>query len=372
MSVTERPLPPRAASFTDEELAAARLEVSRAFALRGAVTEDGNPVCLSCGEGRRGKVKLFADGGWHCRPCGAHGDAIGVLRDAGWSFPAAVLDLLGRPARRPADIKPAAKLPAASAPFTATLDVEVYQALLATGSLEAAVAFYAGFKISPQAVAESGAVYVEDPYRAARTLVREFGVERLVASGLALPAEQGKGTRLLVNAQYPIVEPHRRADGAPTGLQFRASPEQAAKVEAHKRGEGAYVPKFLSLRGAGTEHLLGCGLPRLAGLRPGTQVRICEGFKDLLAARSMGWEAYALPGAGTAPPPAALEVLRRHRLMLMFDGDDAGQAGAERLTDRLREAGCSLVRAKLPAGMDIADMLARFREKEAAAPRKRS
>ena len=358
MSVTTTaPLTGRSGGFAAEEIAAARTQVGRAFALRGAVSPDGDPVCVSCGTARKGKVRLFPDGGWHCYKCGSRGDAIDLLRQAGWTFPAAVADLLGRPCRRPRDVVPAKIVPGAAEAFRAVVDTEVYRYVLTSGSREAAQDFYAAFGVDPRAVAESGAVMITNHAALLRGLVGEFGIDRLVASGLAMPSDTG--TRLMVNRQYPVIEPHLDAAGTPTGLQFRAGPEQVERIAAHKRGEGAYVPKFLSLRGAGSAHLLGCGLPRLNRLPSGAKVRICEGFKDLLAARTLGWEAYALPGAGTMPPEAALEVLRRHRLMVMFDGDEAGLAGAQRLTDQLRDAGCEVIKARLTQGMDIADVLAR-------------
>lgn len=344
--------------ISDADKAEARANVAGAFSLAGLVGEKGTAVCPSCATDRPGKVKLFSDGGWHCFRCAAHGDSIGLLMQHGWSFPDAVAALCGRPVRnRPVTTTTPAKTLVLSESFTATLDVEVYAAVMAAGSVDAAAAYYARFGIAAAAVAEAGAVRVLDPVALERNLRARFGDERLVACGLAVPANDSRPLRILVSRRYPVVEPHRLPDGTVVGMQMRASEEQAEKIAAHKAGDGSYVPKFLGLRGAGDRHLVGCGLPRLASLPAGSTIRVVEGFKDLLAARSLGWEAYALPGAGTTPPPVALEILKRHNVQLCLDGDDAGAAGAERLTKVFTDAGITTRMVKLPRGRDVADLL---------------
>jgi hypothetical protein len=74
----------------------------------------------------------------------------------------------------------------------------------------------------------------------------------------------------------------------------------------------------MSLRGASIAARCGFGLPRLAqvadevavGGRRRT-VYLVEGFKDLLAARTLGVESYGLAGAGLLPVRAVCELLGR-------------------------------------------------------------
>lgn len=342
--------------ITDVDKAHARVNVTEAFRLAGLVTDSRSPVCPACGTDKHAKVKLFTDG-WHCYRCGAGGDAINVLTHRGWAFVDAVNALCGRDTDTPAVSTGFAPVVADS--FTAVVDPVVYAIVLRRGSVDAACDYYTTFGISPHAVREAGAVVIEDAVALDKQLRAVFGIDRLVACGLAVPGTGSRPARLLVSDRYPVVEPHRLPDGTTVGLQLRASHAQSARIAAHKAGDGDYVPKFLGLRGAGVAHLVGCGLPRLAGLRDGTTVRIVEGFKDLLAARTLGWEAYALPGAGTTPPPVALEQLRRFRVQLCLDNDDAGTAGAERLRAVLATEGIPTTTVRLPAGRDVADLLGR-------------
>lgn len=342
----------------DDDVTQARTNVAGAFTLAGLVSDTGKVRCPLCGTDTKGKVRLFADGGWHCYKCGRHGDALGLLLERDYRFVEAVDALCGRSTPRTGGPLVIPTKLVVTDGFRADVDSELYRFVLDHGSVFDAVAYYKQFGISSHVVRQSGAVGVLAPEALLGELRARFGDERLQKSGLVTEADRTKPMRMLVNDDYPLIEPHFDADGNPTAMQFRASPAQADKVAAHKRGEGPYVPKFLSLRGAGPDHLLGCGLPRLASIVPSV-VRVVEGFKDLLAARTLGWEAYALPGAGTTPPPYALDVLARHRLQIALDGDEAGQAGAENLLEYLKGFGLTVSLVRLPRGADVADLLSR-------------
>jgi 5S rRNA maturation endonuclease (ribonuclease M5) len=175
------------------------------------------------------------------------------------------------------------------------------------------------------------------------------------------------------------------------GMQFRPSPERMKLVQAHKQWKkrwsgcvdkagsplepdeawrqayerdqsvgrkAGYVTPFLSLKGGTPDHLVGCGLKRLVEIPRPSTVYIVEGFKDLLAARTLGVEAYAIPGTGVMPPERSVEILRMHSVVVMLDGDAAGEKGREHLVTYLRERE---VDAKpidsIRAGMDVADIL---------------
>jgi 5S rRNA maturation endonuclease (ribonuclease M5) len=229
-----------------------------------------------------------------------------------------------------------------------------------------------------------------DPVGLQRALLARFGRDRLLACGLLTVASSGRDF-FLFNDEYNVVEPHHTPDGHVSGLQFRPSPAQKAKVDAHKawkkRWSGrsdrdgnvldpsdawkqayeadpaaagekvGYVTPFLSLRGGTPGHLLGCGLPRLARIDTGATVYVVEGFKDLIAARSLNVEAYAIPGTGVMPGDAAITVLRRHKVVVALDGDAAGAKGREAVAAHLREHGVEVITRTLPSGMDMADLL---------------
>jgi hypothetical protein len=309
-------------------------------------------------------VKLHADGGFKCFSAdgcvGKRGGAVDLLVEhAGLTFPEAVSALLGHSV--PAKLAKRAPATLVNAPddgFAATCDTEVYDALVAYGDVDAAAAYYGAWHITPEAVAEVGVTLLPKPERAQKRLLDQFGRDRLVAAGLIVPRD-GKPDFWVVNRRYSVVEPHRGRDGSVVGLQTRPSPEHLVRYNAHAtyhkarqaalaagetfrepRPNERYVPKFFSLRGGVVGvHLIGCGLPRLAGLEDGTTVYLVEGMKDLLAMRSMGFEGYALPGTGIAPPPTVVAELARFRLAVAYDADDGGDAGSRKVGTALARGG---------------------------------
>jgi hypothetical protein len=354
--------PTRSQRVTDDDIEAARHEIARAFALLGLV--DGkNPRCPECGTAKKGKVTLRADKGyWKCFKCDAWGSTIKLLEANGYGFTDAVSALLGRPVF--GEVAKAAPkklaLPQENSGFRQTLDPEVYAAIAAHGSFVAAARYYARWHIAPKAVRAAGAVRVEDVAAMQADLTERFGRARLVAAGAVKPAEEtDHGADVwLLSDQYPVIEPHKLPDGTIVGMQMRPSETQLAKVAAHKKGDGKYVPKFLSLRGAGPDGLVGCGLDILVNCVD-EPIYIVEGFKDLLAVATMGGRAYAIPGAAAQIPAVALEILARNRPIVALDADDAGVAGAERVAETLKVSGVTQVSVKrdLPAGMDATDVL---------------
>lgn len=352
-----------------ERTATARPKTREAFALLGLLRDGplhGCPRCDTTSVARTPKTAIFEDGGFHCRRCGAVGgpavkrdeanrlgSAIDLLLSAGWSFSDAVALLNGEPASdgtKPPDVTDVETV----AGFTATVDVELYNAVLANGDVDAACDFYGRFGISPKVVRESRAVRVVDQVALASMVKHRFGASRAIAAGLA--TEKGW---LLVNSDYPVVEPHLTPAGLPAGLQFRASESTEKLVAAHKAGVGDYVPKFLSLRGAPPASRLGFGLEALSAASRGSKVWVVEGFKDLLAARTMGLNAYGLPGAGTLPVAAVARLLAGFKtVVIAFDADAGGDAGRENLDRYLRGFGAAVEHRRPPDGQDMADVLA--------------
>ena len=119
-----------------------------------------------------------------------------------------------------------------------------------------------------------------------------------------------------------------------------------------------YVTPFLSLKGAGPSSLVGCGLHMLSKLSAGHTVYVVEGFKDLLAARTMSAYAYAIPGTGVMPPEEACEVLCRHNVLVTLDGDEAGAKGRAAVLEHLLSKGIqATAKEDMPPGMDVTDLL---------------
>lgn len=388
--------PAKPSRFSDEEIKKADGEILRAFALLGLVSKEGTLVCPVCGTSKRKKVELKTSSSsgkhyWTCHKCPESwgGSAIDLLKEhGGRTFAQAVEELLGISETGKGRIT-LPKIEISDA-FAAVVDVEVYDAVRDAGSLAKAQEYYARWHISPEAVQEAGSTMIEDPDTLQKKLIETFGLPRLFACGL-VTEDKNKNPVFLFNRDYPVVEVHQAPSGHVVGMQFRPSPQRMQLVQAHKswkkRWSGqtdkdgkeleadeawrrayekdqtvgrkaGYVTPFLSLKGGTPDHLVGCGLKRLVEIPRQSTVYIVEGFKDLLAARTIGVEAYAIPGTGVMPPERSIEILRLHQVVVMLDGDDAGAAGREHLVTYLNERG---VQAKpideIRVGMDVADIL---------------
>lgn len=368
---------PHRGRISDADREAAKEKVAEAFALCGLV-EGANFVCPACGKVHKSKgtMKVRPSSGWYCYSAGEGGDSIGLVQDyMGLTFPKAVNLLLGRDTQSDGAPKPVkkVKLPELDpVQATSVVDPEVYGMLLhgcGEAGRQAAADYYGQWCIDPRAVHESGAAVVRDVPRMQEGMIQKFGLERLKGCGLITETRTGKDF-WLVNAEYPVIEPHLTPKGFVVGLQFRPSPQQLERVKAHQRWAAAkeqgdtsvpkakYVPKFLSLAGVNPEEsLVGCGLYRLARLPAGSTVMIVEGFKDTLAARSMGKEALGIPGTSSRIPDRVVDLLRSHVVQVALDGDEAGIAGQEKVVARLSEAGVAARAVPMPPGKDVTDIL---------------
>ena len=101
------------------------------------------------------------------------------------------------------------------------------------------------------------------------------------------------------------------------------------------------------------------GLPlALDSIRQNGRVIVVEGYFDLIALHRVGIEEVVAP-CGTALTAEHARRLRRyaHEVVLLFDGDSAGQRAAERSLPVLLAEGLRVRAAFLPAGQDPDDLL---------------
>ena len=390
-------LPANRKSFpriTEDDIDSADQQVVRAFQILGLVA-NGALICPSCATAKPKKVeaKISSSGRhyWTCHRCGAYGSATKLLRENGRKLPQAVNELLGRSSiTGPLAILPEVKV---AKQFNAVVDVEVYNAVRRLGSIEAAQAYYSRWHINPESVAEAGASLIVEPSKAHAELLALFGNERLREAGI-LTTDRNGNDYWMFNDDYSVVEAHAWINANITGMQFRPSEKQLRKVQAHKawkkRWSGhlgpdgveldaseayelakaidpksagldvKYVPPFMSVKGAGPDSLLGCGLRRISTLEPGQRIYVVEGFKDLLAARTLGVEAYAIPGVAGMPPAKVCQFFssRGDTLVVTLDGDEAGARGRDSLMAHFASNRVKAERKDdLRLGMDIADIL---------------
>jgi len=379
MSETSRVVSP--GRITDADKAEARQAFDRVFALLGLAGE-GRLICPDCGTVKAKKVYIKTGPSglsfWHCYACGsgsfAHAEGGNKAEDAiafyrrmtGSGFVEAVNAILGR--------SPAAKALLENAPvvkavdsFAAEMDLEVYDAVIAACNLKVAQDYWSTWHISAEAVATVGSRMATNPQGLAKHLLAKFGKQRLLACGLMTITSKGN-EYFLLNDDYPVIEPQFGADGRLHAMQFRPSPAQRLKVEAHKswkrqHGENAtggpkYVPPFMSPKGARPETFVGYNLLAISKMPSGTTVRVVEGCKDTLAYVTKGVAAYGIPGTGVMPPPDALKVLRNMKVIVRLDGDEAGNKARQKVVDYLLGNGVAAKPdANVPPGVDVADLL---------------
>ena len=384
--------------YTDADKLLAKSKLREAFEFVGLVSDNGIPVCPSCGTNKKGKVVLRSSSKsgnpyWKCHKCSERGDAIGLLTLTGLSFPEAMNTLLGRNTKgvKINKIKPTVSL---SDAFVAVVDVEVYNYIRAQGSIEESVRYYQKWHIDSDVVRDSGSTYLLDCESIHKDLLIRFGRDRLLAAGV-ITLDRNGNDFFLFNDDYPVIEPHLSPNGHVVGMQFRPSYKRMEKVHAHKKwkkrwsgivaSDGSvldpddawrsayaidpvaagerekYVAPFLSLKGAGTDSLVGCGAHSLSKLPLGDKplkVFVVEGFKDYLAARTLGVNAYAIPGTGVMPPKKVCNLLKRFLMVVTLDGDQAGAKGRANLLAYFHENNVPAVeKSDIREGMDITDIL---------------
>jgi len=395
--------------FEREQIELADAQFQRAFAILGLVSEDNNLVCPLCHTSKRGKVQIKVSSKtekpyWTCHKCSDPGpsaepqlrpwgtSAIDLLKHYGErSFPEAVEELLGlRESSKTAKL-PVLSLNDIGESFQAVVDVEVYDFIADWGSSDLAASYYARWHISRAAVEEVGASVIEDAKALQDELVKKFGWPRLFDAGVVI-LDKHQRNFFLFSDDYPVIEPHRAPSGHVVGLQFRPSGERLEKVYAHKKWKNTwsghidpetgeeleaseawrrayvkdpsigpkhgYITSFLSLRGGTPDHLVGGGLPRLIQLPAGSRVFIFEGIKDLMAARTLDVEAYAIAGTGAMPSDRVVELLKRFKVLVALDGDQAGVEARQNVVTYLTEKGVDASAFdKMREGMDVTDSL---------------
>lgn len=353
-----------------EEIDQALSQIETAFAIVGCV--NGNSFsCPVCGENRKGKVVLRPTKRyWKCYVCGVYPDdpryvnAIDlVMERCSVPFPKAVNILNGKndgplPKAKLVEILAQAKaddgFTACDEPWVFDLYTEIVDSKHC--SLEKAVEYYKDRHISPEAVEMMKFRYITDPEALRADLVAKYGEEKIIEAGLGIETEHGM--RLLCGWNYPVIEPAIDHLGKVRNMQFRASAKQREKVRAHKRGEGPYVPPFMSIKGAGPKHLIGIGLHLLAD-GPSRVVMIAEGAADAAAGYTLGaLGMYAVPGTNVMPPKGVVQWLekRGHKIVVALDGDQAGIKARGVVAEHFRSNGYAGGASKR-LGIDVPNLL---------------
>ena len=180
----------------------------------------------------------------------------------------------------------------------------------------------------------------------------KFGVPALLEAGLVIRRDKGDGVYDRFRGR--VLVPLRLASGRVVGFGGR--------------GLGDEEPKYLNSPETPvyrkSRFLFGLDVARTA-LRQSGEAVLAEGYFDVLMLSQAGVES-AVATAGTALTVDQMRLLRRYveRVVLVFDGDAAGQAAAEKALRPAIQAGLRARVARLPEG-DDPDTLVRHGGKDA-------
>jgi hypothetical protein len=274
----------------------------------------------------------YGDERWRCHSCGAGGTAIDlVMTTQGVRFPEAI-ELLARRAGVAAVDRPMAALrtariqrPEPAAPARPSPEVERFVA------------------------AAEGYLWSEKGRPMQRWLAeRGLGEEVLRANRVgADPGPTGLDrARGLPRGGPAVVLPVLGPDGQAAYLQSRYLSPRRHKYDNPSAALAGALPRVAEVR-----------LPRPAD-DPGLVV-VSEGIPDALVAAQAGYRAVAVLGAGVPDERAAAALVGRfptERLVVAFDADAAGQAGAERLAELLSERGAGQRVARLEVPVSAGDL----------------
>ena len=144
-----------------------------------------------------------------------------------------------------------------------------------------------------------------------------------------------------------------KATGAPATPRIIIPTSKGSYIARDTRPD---APKAFAKQKVGDVHLF--NMDALQGNEP---IFITEGEIDALSVMEAGGQAIGLGGVGNEQKLLDA-ITRKHRFIIMMDGDKAGQATASKLKDNMDAKGILNVSYETPAGSDPNDMLIRDRE----------
>jgi len=196
--------------------------------------------------------------------------------------------------------------------------------------------------LSTETIRKFGIGYAPDSWDGFLSLARMRGIQNdvLVESGLVVKNEQGRlYDRFRGRVAFPIVNQSGRVVGfGARTLDPEGEPKYVNSSESPVYQKGRILYGFFHARDA---------------MRREGWVMIVEGYMDVLSVMQAGIES-VVATCGTALTREHGQLLRRHaeKVILVFDGDEAGVRAATRAGDVLLEAGIEASVALLPEGDD--------------------
>ena len=278
---------------------------------------------------------------YHCFGCGAGGDAFRfVMETDRLPFVEAVESL----AERYGVTLPKAKEEDQAGRIHRALEeAQTFyrRALLDPETGKAARAYLAGRGLSDGILEEYGVGYAPAGWDALSSrLTNQVGMAALLDAGLVIRREKGEGA--YDRFRDRVLVPLRLPSGRVVGFGGRTMGEETPKYLNSPETAVYRKGKFL----------FGLDRARVAFKQTGEAVLV-EGYFDVLALAQAGVDE-AIGTSGTALTLDQLKLLKRYvpRVLLVFDGDAAGQAAAEKALVPATQAGLAARVAVLPSGDD--------------------
>lgn len=145
----------------------------------------------------------------------------------------------------------------------------------------------------------------------------------------------------------PQHDGHHRFQGA-ISIPYH-NPDRSVRAIRFRYFQGAYSYKYDNIKGQRVH------LYQVANTVK-HRVWVCEGEFDSLILSQMGFPAVGIPGSQSFHPSWKYLFANCEEVSLVFDSDEAGRKGADRIGRILGDVVDTLRRINLPPGMDVTDM----------------
>lgn len=305
---------------------------------------------------------------WKCWPCDIGGDIFSfVMRRDGVDFPAAIRSLAEQAGIEVPELSGGKRTEPGSPDDRPTLfsAMEVvtsaYFTELESGtSPDAQLArdYLRQRGISEESRKRYQIGFAPDSWDFAVNLLKAKGFSSEVAhaAGVASAKRSGDGFVDMFRGRlmFPILDLQRR----PVALGGRIIPEIAKRLG--DRAGGKYINGRETLLFRKSHQLYGLDQAR-ESIRKGGEALVMEGYTDVVMTRQEGIEP-VVAVLGTALGEQHVKILKRlaQRVVLVLDGDEAGQNRADEVLELFVHADVDLRVLTLPEGQDPADYVAQY------------
>lgn len=287
---------------------------------------------------------------FHCFGCQEGGDVLGFLmKHEGLSFPEAARTLAGELGIEIAEERDGQEAGLTSRIFEANkLAQDLYREALRTPEGKIARAYLVSRGMDGAIADEFGMGFAPARWDAVADRLKENRIKGEIGSQAGLLAERKSGQGFYDRLRGRLTFPIEDVRGRVIGFGGRA-------LEADQE------PKYLNTPETPVFHKRQAlyGYPAaLEPIRRRSRVILCEGYFDRIAfARAGMGEALATCGTALTPDHGGQLRRRTREIVLVFDGDKAGQAATEKALSVLLPHGLRVRAALIPGGADPDDYL---------------